>query len=331
VRLWILSDLHIESCTWDLPEPRPDYDVLIAAGDILTPASRGVEWLAERANGKPVIYVPGNHEWYAPRRAFSVQDEAPRAREMAARQGVHFLMRGSVTIGDVRFLGTTLWTDYAIQGDVGKGMAMAQRYLNDHRMIYPEPKGPRFTPYQARDWHVGDRAGEARIPFLSAMSMLQARDGERRSYPEIVDELSRHGANARSDAAELYRRMVFSILISNVDDHLRNHGFLWSGNAGWALAPAYDLNPVPVDVKARILSTNISLDEGTCSIDLALEQAGLFGLLDAEARRIVGEVARTVSSWRGVAAKTGETRLGVERMASAFEHGDLEAALRLVK
>lgn len=175
-----------------------------------------------------------------------------------------------------------------------------------------------------------DRAGDVRIPFLSAMSMLQARDGERRSYPEIVDELTRHGANARADAAELFRRMVFSILISNVDDHLRNHGFLWSGNTGWALAPAYDLNPVPAEVKARILSTNISLDEGTCSIALAMEQAGLFGLPDAEARRITAEVAGAVSSWRIVAAAAGETRGSIDRMASAFEHDDLEAAMRLL-
>ena len=65
MRLWILSDLHIEGCVWDMPSPAPDYDVLIAAGDIHDPASKGVEWLAARSNGKPVIYVPGNHEWYA--------------------------------------------------------------------------------------------------------------------------------------------------------------------------------------------------------------------------------------------------------------------------
>ena len=115
------------------------------------------------------------------------------------------------------------------------------------------------------------------------------KDGERASYPEIVDEISRHGVNARADAAELFRRMVFSILISNVDDHLRNHGFLWAGKAGWRLSPAYDLNPTPTDLKARILTTNISLDEGTCSINLALSQAELFGLSLADARAIVSK------------------------------------------
>jgi len=174
-----------------------------------------------------------------------------------------------------------------------------------------------------------DRNGAWRIPFLSAMAMLQARDGERGSYPELVDELSRHGARARGDAAELFRRMVFNVLVSNVDDHLRNHGFLWTGAGGWVLAPAYDLNPTPTDLKARVLSTNISLDEGTCSLDLALEQAELFGLPVRDARGIAAEVGRAVSGWRELAGSLGVTGNGLERMASAFEHEDLDAARAL--
>ena len=168
-----------------------------------------------------------------------------------------------------------------------------------------------------------DRQGDTRIPFLSAMSMLQANDGERGSYPEIVDELSRHGANAKNDAAELYRRMVFNILISNVDDHLRNHGFLWTGKAGWRLSPAYDLNPTPTDLKARFLTTNISLDESTCSIDLALSQAELFGLSNTVAKEIVADVGTAVVKWHSVAAELGQTKNQIDRMASAFEHEDL--------
>jgi serine/threonine-protein kinase HipA len=74
-----------------------------------------------------------------------------------------------------------------------------------------------------------DREGATRIPFLSAMSMTGSADGERGSYPEIVDALAKNGAQAREDAQALYRRMVFNVLVSNVDDHLRNHGFLWLG------------------------------------------------------------------------------------------------------
>jgi len=171
-----------------------------------------------------------------------------------------------------------------------------------------------------------DRNKQQRIPFLSAMSLLEASDGERASYPEIVDVLAEHGANTKVDSAELFRRMVFNILVSNVDDHLRNHGFLWAGTKGWTLSPAYDLNPTPTDLKQRILSTNISLDEGTCSIDLALSQATLFGLKLEQARDIVRQVGKAVSSWRKVANDVGVRKSEQDRMSSAFEHDDLNAA-----
>ncbi len=90
-----------------------------------------------------------------------------------------------------------------------------------------------------------DRAPGTRVPFLSGLSVLGLMDGERGSYPELVDVLTLHGAQASADVRELYRRMMFNVLISNVDDHLRNHGFLWTGPKGWTLSPVYDLNPTP--------------------------------------------------------------------------------------
>lgn len=171
-----------------------------------------------------------------------------------------------------------------------------------------------------------DRSDEIRTPFLSAMSLLQLKDGDRGSYPEIVDELARHGARAGADAAELFRRMVFNILISNVDDHLRNHGFLWAGKEGWVISPSYDLNPTPTDLKARILTTNISIDEGTCSIELARDQATLFGLSSKQASEIIAEVGKAVAEWRTVAQTHGQSKIQIDRMASAFEHDDLEEA-----
>ena len=99
-----------------------------------------------------------------------------------------------------------------------------------------------------------DRASGHRIPFLSAMSMLGANDNETRSYFEFVDALRQHGAAPKQDMHMLWRRIVFNVLISNTDDHLRNHGFLYDGPDGWRLAPAYDLNPVPVDIKPRVLA-----------------------------------------------------------------------------
>ncbi len=171
-----------------------------------------------------------------------------------------------------------------------------------------------------------DRAGAIRIPFLSAMAMMAARDGERGSYPEIVDTLVRHGAQAKTDAHALYRRVVFNVLISNVDDHLRNHGFLWFGKTGWSLSPAYDLNPVPTDLKARVLTTNIDLDEGTCSLDLLQSAAEFFGLTLFQAREIIKEVAAVTATWRDTAREVGARSAEINRMASAFEHDDLRGA-----
>ncbi len=174
-----------------------------------------------------------------------------------------------------------------------------------------------------------DRDHGWRIPFLSAMSMTGSRDGERGSYPELVDALTAHGAQAKEDARQLYRRVVFNVLVSNVDDHLRNHGFLWSGQGGWVLSPAYDLNPTPVDVKARILTTNIDLDEGTCSVELLQEAAEYFGLVAGQARPIIREVAEVTRTWQAVATEVGARRAEITRMATAFEHEDLRAALKL--
>jgi serine/threonine-protein kinase HipA len=158
--------------------------------------------------------------------------------------------------------------------------------------------------------------------------MLGADDNEPRSYLEFVDALRRFGTAPREDMHELWRRMVFSILISNTDDHLRNHGFLHPDPRGWLLAPAYDLNPVPTDIRPRVLSTAIDLEDSTASLDLALEVAHYFELDGRAARSIAGEVGRAVATWRAVATANGLPRSDIDRMASAFEHEDLRAAVK---
>jgi serine/threonine-protein kinase HipA len=174
-----------------------------------------------------------------------------------------------------------------------------------------------------------DRANGQRIPFLSAMALLGAKDGQTGSYPEMVDALARHGSQAKKDARALYRRVAFNVLISNVDDHLRNHGFLRFDRSGWTLSPAYDLNPVPADLKARLLTTNIDLEESTCSVDLLEASAEYFALSLPEARSILKEVALATSSWRSVAKEVGANGKEIHRMASAFEHEALQQALVL--
>jgi serine/threonine-protein kinase HipA len=124
----------------------------------------------------------------------------------------------------------------------------------------------------------------------------------------------------------LWRRLVFNILISNTDDHLRNHGFLYEGQAGWRLSPAYDLNPVPTDIKPRILSTAINEDDNTASLALALEVAGYFELDTGQARDIARQVGKSVSKWRNEAVRHGLAKGEIDRMASAFDHDDLKSA-----
>ena len=173
-----------------------------------------------------------------------------------------------------------------------------------------------------------DRRGNLRIPFLSAMSLLNATDNEPHSYMEIADALRQYGAKADEDCAQLWRRIVFSILISNTDDHLRNHGFLYEPAAGWRLSPAYDLNPVPVDIKPRVLTTAIDEADGTASLDLAFEVAPHFGVKPDRAKIIVNEVGTAVARWRETAAATGLAAKEIERMATAFEQEELQKAIK---
>ncbi len=165
-----------------------------------------------------------------------------------------------------------------------------------------------------------DRDGDMRIPFLSAMSMLGAADNEDHSYLEIVDALRQFGSQPERDCAQLWRRIVFNILISNTDDHLRNHGFLYDAIGGWRLSPAYDMNPTPLDVRERVLSLAIDEADDTASLDVALGMARQCGLKPPAAQEIVREVQAAVAQWRACVATYGLSAREVTRMASAFEH-----------
>jgi serine/threonine-protein kinase HipA len=166
-----------------------------------------------------------------------------------------------------------------------------------------------------------------RIPFMSAMTALDASDhGDQHGYLEILDVLRQQGSRPEADAKELWRRVVFNILVSNTDDHLRNHAFL-KGAQGWHLSPAYDMNPCPVDVRPRVHALAIDETDPTASIETALAVAIRFGLSANEARTIAGEVRTAVANWRAVAKSFKLTAAQMERMASAFEHDDAKAVL----
>ena len=210
--------------------------------------------------------------------------------------------------------------------DIVRWEAVALSLATHAGIMVPEWRLERLDDRHALILKRFDRSGEDRIPFLSAMSMLGADDGDVRSYLEIADALRQHGAESRADREALWRRIVFSILISNTDDHLRNHGFLYGGTAGWRLSPAYDLNPVPVDLKPRFLATAIDLENHEASLELALTVASYFDVDENAARAVARDVALSVAEWRTVASKLGLSRPAIERMASAFEHDDLKSA-----
>jgi serine/threonine-protein kinase HipA len=172
-----------------------------------------------------------------------------------------------------------------------------------------------------------DRDNQIRIPFLSAMSMIGARDNEQHSYLELVDALRQYGASPKDDSVRLWRRIIFNILISNTDDHLRNHGFVYFDQRGWHLSPAYDMNPTPTSIKPRILTTAIDFDDGTASLELALSVAQEFGLKQENAKTIIKEVGSAVADWKTVASRFGINRSEMNLMASAFEHDDLKKSL----
>ncbi len=168
-----------------------------------------------------------------------------------------------------------------------------------------------------------DRNGEMRIPFLSAMSALGAKDNEMHSYLEIADAIRQITAHPQEDLKALWRRIVFNVMISNGDDHLRNYAFLYKNGDGWRLSPAYDLNPTPLDIRPRVLSTAIDANDPSASIPLALSVASYFGLDDFEAQKIVREISQAVCGWRQEAEKARIRRKEIDRMASAFALGEL--------
>ncbi|MEQ8533006.1 MAG: HipA domain-containing protein [Imperialibacter sp.] len=165
-----------------------------------------------------------------------------------------------------------------------------------------------------------DRTNDGRrLHFTSAMTQLGYTDGADAasgvSYLELVDFLMSNGANVEEDLPQLWRRIVFSICVSNTDDHLRNHGFLLS-NDGWYLSPAYDINP---NESGTGLKLNISEFDNALELGLAMEVHTYFRLDEARALEIIEQVKSVVGKWREVATKYGISKSSQELKAMAFQ------------
>ncbi len=173
-----------------------------------------------------------------------------------------------------------------------------------------------------------DRTPDAgRIAYLSGGSLLQARRDEDRAYTEIADALRRVSASPVEDVRELWRRMLFNLLITNVDDHLWNMGILHAGDSRWRLAPAFDLNPFPD--RARESKTWLSEDTGPiASLGQLIDGCAYFGLQRAEAENEAASMATTLAAWREVATSkaVGLTETELRAFEPAFEHDEARAA-----
>jgi serine/threonine-protein kinase HipA len=171
-------------------------------------------------------------------------------------------------------------------------------------------------------------ANGLRRGYMSAMTALEAIDGDVRSYLDIAAVLEEKSLEVTAELAQLWRRVAFYILISNTDDHLRNHALVQLRGDSWALSPAYDLNPSP-SPGPKHLSTAIDRDTTADLRDL-FEVAPLFRLDEVEALNILDQVQQAVRQWREVATRNGLSKTDAAAMAPAFEHAQSEIAAALV-
>lgn len=178
-----------------------------------------------------------------------------------------------------------------------------------------------------------DRDGDdGRVPYQSAASLLQASRDEERSYTEIADAIRASSQAPTEDLRQLWRRLVLNLLITNVDDHLQNHGFLHVEHGLWRLAPAFDINPFPD--KDRESKTWLSEQDGPITdVQMLLDRASYFALDAAQALSTLGEVHIAVSNWRQVALgpEVGLRPRELDDFAPAFEHEQMDASARLLR
>jgi Icc-related predicted phosphoesterase len=151
MRLLVISDLHLEFGPFQFPAPMPEFDVAVFAGDVHKPISAALEWLVRQREAGPlrdrdIVYVAGNHEFYKS----EMKGALAAASELADKAGIHLLHRRTVVLGQVRFIGCTLWTDYRLLGTPSPSMAFAEQGLNDHRVIRYQEEGGRYGRFAPR-------------------------------------------------------------------------------------------------------------------------------------------------------------------------------------
>jgi len=174
-------------------------------------------------------------------------------------------------------------------------------------------------------------AGGGRIPYLSAGSMLQALRADDHAYTQIADVITTRCVDPAHDLEELWRRMAFNLLITNVDDHVQNHGFLHVEHGQWRLAPAFDINPFPD--KDQELKLWLTADSGPVdSIAHVLDMASYFWLSESDAKRVLSEICAAAQNWKSIAKSSpvGMTNDDLDAFAPAFENEQMRVAADLL-
>ena len=164
-----------------------------------------------------------------------------------------------------------------------------------------------------------DRHDGKRLPFLSAMSLLGLNDGDEATYTDIAECIRMYSSEPTEDLHELWRRIVFGVSIGNLDDHLRNHGFLYDREDKWRLSPAYDLNPVPSQEKVRELTTWISEEGPDADMNIARRAAPFFALKDDQAEAIIAEVSAALKGWQNTARQLRMSAADIAVYATAIQ------------
>ncbi|MEQ9298992.1 MAG: HipA domain-containing protein [Cyclobacteriaceae bacterium] len=267
---------------------------------------RELEQISLRLEGKDVIDDPEYFKWLnmLVNPGSSLGGARPKASVMDSDD--HLWIAKFPSKSDEGDIGAweIVTFELALAAGINMAECQAKKFSSDHHTFLTK----RF-----------DRTPEGkRIHFTSAMTQLGYTDGADAalgvSYLELVDFITNNGTHVKRDLHELWRRIVFNIYVSNTDDHLRNHGFLLS-NEGWNLSPAYDINPVETGTGLKL---NISEDDNSLNIDLALGVREFFRLDKEEAMAIVAQVKDAVSHWREVATKYGISKSSQEIKAPAF-------------
>jgi serine/threonine-protein kinase HipA len=202
--------------------------------------------------------------------------------------------------------------------DIGGWELVAHSLARKAGITVPDNRALRFpdSPYTTFLVKRFDRTPRGRLAFVSAMTLTQHTDGESgASYLELVDLLQSRGTDTRADCVELFRRVLFNIVIHNTDDHLRNHGFFIDEN-GIRLSPVYDINP---SIERQELTLAINEVETACDVSIAMEASRDYGLSVREADNLLKQVRSSVRNWREEATRLNIPKADQDLMTNAFQ------------